>query len=76
MWIFLTGKFRKFDYTLSFLNIEKYGQSVPPNYKLENVNVPMAIFYADNDLLADYRVIYLFIYLLLFLFWVIEVSIV
>ncbi|XP_033217072.1 lipase 3-like isoform X2 [Belonocnema kinseyi] len=52
---FKSGRFCQFDYIMPFLNEQKYGQSKPPDYNLQNVKVPIAIFYADNDLLADYR---------------------
>ncbi|XP_063979676.1 lipase 3-like [Diachasmimorpha longicaudata] len=46
-------KFRKFDYNDPEINQEKYGQPTPPVYKLSNVRVPTALFFANNDLLSD-----------------------
>ncbi|CAH0699452.1 unnamed protein product [Spodoptera exigua] len=47
----LTNDFAKFDYGEED-NILHYGVSTPPNYALENILVPIAIFYSDSDWLA------------------------
>ncbi|XP_017770503.1 PREDICTED: lysosomal acid lipase/cholesteryl ester hydrolase-like [Nicrophorus vespilloides] len=46
------GKFQKFDYGKNG-NMKEYGQSYPPLYKLNNVDVPMFLMYAENDWLAS-----------------------
>ncbi|XP_014214102.1 lipase 3 isoform X2 [Copidosoma floridanum] len=46
-------KFRQFDYGSKEINSMFYNQTVPPEYKLANVKVPTAIYYAQNDLLTD-----------------------
>lgn len=51
-----TEKFRQFDYGSAEINTIIYNQTEPPEYKVENVKVPVAIYYAHNDLLADSRV--------------------
>ncbi|XP_011296940.1 lipase 3 isoform X2 [Fopius arisanus] len=48
-------KFRQFDYNDARVNQEKYGQSEPPEYNINNTRIPVAIFYANNDLLSDKR---------------------
>lgn len=45
------GNFQYFDYG-SHENKKRYGQETPPHYDLENVTVPVALFYATNDWLA------------------------
>lgn len=52
----LTEKFRQFDYGSVEINNLFYNQTEPPQYKLENVRIPVAIYYAHNDLLTDYKV--------------------
>ncbi|CAD0199428.1 unnamed protein product [Chrysodeixis includens] len=47
----ISGKFARFDYG-EFKNFEVYGSKSPPEYQVEKVSVPVAIFYADNDWLA------------------------
>ncbi|XP_034949217.1 lipase 3-like isoform X2 [Chelonus insularis] len=46
-------KFQKFNYNDPKKNMEIYGQLEPPEYKLNNTKVPVAIFHGANDLLAD-----------------------
>ncbi|XP_046430772.1 lipase 3-like isoform X1 [Neodiprion fabricii] len=53
--LYNSKKFRQFDYSVSFINDQKYNQAEPPEYNLQNVRIPMAIFYGSNDLLADYK---------------------
>ncbi|XP_048511304.1 uncharacterized protein LOC105694084 [Athalia rosae] len=52
--LYNSKKFRQFDYLIPYRNRQKYNQSEPLEYNLRNIEVPMAIFYASNDLLADY----------------------
>lgn len=47
------GKFRPYDFEDYDKNIKHYGQSVPPEYNLTNVKVPMLFYYAPRlDLLS------------------------
>ncbi|XP_016840204.1 lipase 3 isoform X1 [Nasonia vitripennis] len=48
-------KFRQFDYGSAEINNIFYNQTEPPEYKLDNVRVPVAVYYAHNDLLTDYK---------------------
>jgi len=34
-------------------NIWKYGQTIPPNYNIENIKVPIGVFSGTKDPLAD-----------------------
>lgn len=46
------GEFRRWDYGI-WNNYKHYGSLSPPKYKLKNVRVPVHLFYAANDWLAD-----------------------
>ncbi|XP_049875549.1 lipase 3-like [Pectinophora gossypiella] len=46
-----SGYFRRFDYKLD--NVEMYGYREPPRYEVEKITVPMAIFHALADWVAD-----------------------
>lgn len=46
-----SGCFRQYDYG-PLENRLKYEQSTPPNYNLENVHAPVAIYHSQNDWLA------------------------
>ncbi|XP_033210201.1 lipase 3-like [Belonocnema kinseyi] len=46
------GTFRLFDYG-PVRNLQLYNSITPPDYPLENVNFPFAIYHGLNDLLAD-----------------------
>lgn len=48
---FAEGNFQYFDYG-SKENIVRYGQENPPQYQLQNISTPIALFYAQNDWLA------------------------
>ncbi|XP_075230258.1 uncharacterized protein LOC142329474 [Lycorma delicatula] len=50
--VYKSGKFQKYDYGAKG-NIEKYGQSTPPLYKLENIQTPIIIAYGKNDGFLD-----------------------
>lgn len=56
MMIKFAEKFRQFDYGSNEINSIFYNQTEPPEYKVENVRVPVAIYYAQNDLITDCRV--------------------
>ncbi|KYN36038.1 Lipase 3 [Trachymyrmex septentrionalis] len=47
-----SGKFRQFDYGRE-KNLLIYNATEPPDYNLTNIKVPIGLFYADNDWLAD-----------------------
>lgn len=47
----VTGNFQMYDYGSK--NIEKYNQTTAPLYNLTKVNVPVALYWADKDWLAD-----------------------
>ncbi|XP_022649991.1 gastric triacylglycerol lipase-like isoform X3 [Varroa destructor] len=54
-----TEKFAKFDYDdkpacypVDKTNQIVYGQSTPPEYKLENINVPLVVFHSKDDTFA------------------------
>lgn len=44
-----TGEFKQFDYDSPKKNEEIYGSTVPPNYNLTEITVPMHFFYSEND---------------------------
>ncbi|KAJ8972993.1 hypothetical protein NQ317_002273 [Molorchus minor] len=46
------SEFRQYDYGL-IGNLVKYKQLIAPEYPLENVTVPVAIFIGSNDLIAS-----------------------
>ncbi|XP_011499581.1 PREDICTED: lipase 3-like [Ceratosolen solmsi marchali] len=46
------NKLRKFDYG-SRLNLEVYNNSRPPSYDLSKIQVPVAVFWSENDWLVD-----------------------
>ncbi|KAF2889481.1 hypothetical protein ILUMI_16692 [Ignelater luminosus] len=48
----ISGKFRQWDYG-SIGNLRNYGSLAPPKYKLENVKVPVYIYYSQNDWLSN-----------------------
>ncbi|PSN34873.1 Lipase 3 [Blattella germanica] len=45
------GKFRQYDHG-AIKNWLEYGQSEPPEYNLNKITAPVALFYSDNDWLA------------------------
>ncbi|KAK6637678.1 hypothetical protein RUM44_008100 [Polyplax serrata] len=47
----VTGKFRQYDFGL-FKNLQVYGSISPPDYDLTKINVPIALYYGQNDWLA------------------------
>ncbi|KAL7291979.1 hypothetical protein TKK_0014266 [Trichogramma kaykai] len=48
-------KFRQFDFGSRKMNVIFYNSTEPPEYKMEHVKIPTAIYYAHNDLVADSR---------------------
>lgn len=49
------GNFQYFDYG-ERENIKRYGQVAPPLYNIDNIRVPVSLFYANNDWLAGSKV--------------------
>jgi len=45
--------FQMYDYGSSFANMAHYNQPTPPTYDLSKVNVPCALYYGGDDILAD-----------------------
>lgn len=45
-------RFSKFDYG-KVKNIQRYGGTTAPDYSLEKCTVPVALFYSDQDRLAE-----------------------
>ena len=48
------GNFQNFDYGQDE-NMKRYGTAAPPTYDLENISVPTALFFAQNDWLAGFQ---------------------
>ncbi|XP_026468945.1 lipase 3-like [Ctenocephalides felis] len=47
----LSSRFCQYDHGEE-LNLEKYGQKEPPDYKISNIRAPVILHYSDNDLLS------------------------
>ncbi|KAH6923461.1 hypothetical protein HPB50_001282 [Hyalomma asiaticum] len=47
-----TARFAMYDYGL-IKNLEKYGQATPPDYPVENIRAPVALFSSVGDTVAD-----------------------
>lgn len=58
--LILNGKFSRFDYG-SEQNMKVYNSSDPLEYNLQDISVPVSLFWAKNDNLADTTVIRLII---------------
>ena len=52
----MSGEFRKFDYGSKEKNMQVYNRSEPPNYDLKKIQVPVSLFYAENDFYANIKV--------------------
>ncbi|OWK58179.1 Lipase member M [Lonchura striata] len=48
-----SGKFQAYDWGSSKKNMEKYQQTIPPLYNIEEMTVPTAVWTGGQDLLAD-----------------------
>ncbi|CAG2062043.1 unnamed protein product [Timema podura] len=46
----MSGRFSQFDYGRN-MNLKKYGRPTSPDYDLEAITAPVALYYGDNDLL-------------------------
>lgn len=49
-----SGHFRQFDYG-ALGNLKRYRRITPPDYNLNNVKAPVAVYYAQNDWLASVK---------------------
>lgn len=47
-----SGEFRQFDYG-SIRNKKEYGSKTPPDYDVEGIDVPVYLYYSDNDYFAS-----------------------
>lgn len=47
--MFATNKFAQLDWGSEQRNYLKYGQPTPPEYRLENIEAPVNLFYSDDD---------------------------
>jgi len=47
------NNFRMYDYGNAERNLAKYNQTMPPSYKLSDMNVPVALFTGGHDVLGD-----------------------
>ncbi|XP_033217874.1 lipase 3-like [Belonocnema kinseyi] len=48
----ISDRFRPYDYGM-LRNIRIYNSTVPPDYDLSKIEIPIALFYGDNDWLAS-----------------------
>ncbi|XP_012528143.1 lipase 3 isoform X2 [Monomorium pharaonis] len=46
------GRFRQYDYGNIDKNLQMYNSTIPPDYQLEKITAPIALFSSDNDWLA------------------------
>ena len=51
--LYILGGFHGFDWGSRWANQDHHGQNDPPSYILNDVEYPVAVYYGDNDLLAD-----------------------
>lgn len=63
-----SGHFRKYDYGL-FQNYVVYGQAFPPDYPLESITAPVALYYSSNDWLVSITVSYFLYHFVLRVFY-------
>ena len=56
-------EFKKFDFRDKAENIKRYGYEEPPSYNLQNVQVPVAIFTAERDVIHPSRYYLMFLIL-------------
>ena len=52
----LSGEFRQFDYGSKEQNMKVYNSSEPPDYNFKKIQVPISLFYAEDDLFASVKV--------------------
>ncbi|CAH3018896.1 unnamed protein product [Porites evermanni] len=51
--MYISKKFQMYDYGSSEENKKHYGQPTPPQYNASDMTVPVALYWAQNDWLAD-----------------------
>lgn len=51
--IFLSGKFRQYDYQSE--NVRVYNSSSPPDYRLDNIRVPVFLYCGGSDPLVNHK---------------------
>lgn len=51
--MYISKKFQMYDYGSSEENKKHYGQPTPPRYNASDMTVPVALYWAQNDWLAD-----------------------
>ncbi|KAK0183446.1 hypothetical protein PV327_001488 [Microctonus hyperodae] len=56
-----SGRFQQYDYG-AVKNLEFYNTTYAPSYNLTKLNIPLALFYADNDWLAAPKVIFIIVF--------------
>jgi hypothetical protein len=49
----ISGKYQMYDFGSATENMKHYNQTTAPLYNLAEVDVPVALYWADNDWLAD-----------------------
>ena len=51
-----SGHFRQYDYGNIDKNLQLYNSTTPPDYQLEKITAPIALFSSDDDWLATTKV--------------------
>ena len=51
-----SGRFRQYDYGNVDKNLQIYNSTTPPDYQLEKITAPIALFSSDDDWLATTKV--------------------
>ncbi|XP_032663799.1 lipase 3-like [Odontomachus brunneus] len=49
---YINGHFSQYDYGNDEKNLQEYNSTTPPDYQLEKITTPIALFSSDNDWLA------------------------
>lgn len=58
---FITDTFNQYDYG-KFKNVLYYNSIVPPSYNISSIQVPITLFYGDNDKVSTPEVHVFFLY--------------
>ena len=48
----ISNQFQMYNYSTEKENLQHYNQSVAPFYSLENIKIPVALYWAHNDWLG------------------------
>ncbi|KAL8187087.1 UNVERIFIED_CONTAM: hypothetical protein K2H54_032778 [Gekko kuhli] len=48
--VFIEKEFKAYDYKSKEKNMEKYNQTTPPVYKIEDIKIPIELWTGGNDL--------------------------